>query len=178
VSHNTSVKNSADSRTPQERKGSTRKLGRSAPVFRIAVVCQLSLSCFLSGMMRLRHHATMTGGTTHGRLTVRCPAVPPHRVPGFNQRDARGVSAAGPALRGRVPRPDGGVADGWETADCSPVSHRQKLEFIPIKPLAAKGSSAPGSCAGHSSVPSPDHGRPASTGVSGLARCDSAWHCC
>src|SRR6059036_779443 len=34
----------------------------------------LSLSRFLSGMMRLRHHDTMTGGTTHGRFTVRCPA--------------------------------------------------------------------------------------------------------
>ena len=30
------------------------------------------------------------------------------------------------------------------------------VEFIPIKPLAATGSSAPGSCAGHSRVPSPD----------------------
>src|SRR5205823_1083741 len=30
------------------------------------------------------------------------------------------------------------------------------FEFIPIKPLAATGSSAPGSCAGHGTVPSPD----------------------
>ena len=28
---------------------------------------------------------------------------------------------AGPALRDRVPRPDGGLADGWETADRAPV---------------------------------------------------------
>jgi hypothetical protein len=41
-------------------------------------------------------------------------------------------------------------------------------EFIPIKPLAATGSSAPGSCAGHSRVPSPDRGRLLSTGGCGL----------
>ncbi len=50
------------------------------------------------------------------------------------------------------------------------------VEFIPIKPLVATGSSAPGSCAGHSRVPSPDHGLLASTGESGLSRCDSASH--
>jgi hypothetical protein len=43
-----------------------------------------------------------------------------------------------------------------------------KFEFIPIKPLAATGSSAPGSCAGHSRVPSPDHGYLSSTGAAGL----------
>src|SRR5262245_60326434 len=48
------------------------------------------------------------------------------------------------------------------------------IEFIPITPLAAMGSSAPGSCAGHSRVPSRDHGPPASTGGAGLSRCDSA----
>ena len=42
------------------------------------------------------------------------------------------------------------------------------LKFIPIKPLVAKGSDAPGSCAGHSTVPSRDHGRPVSRGGSGL----------
>ena len=31
---------------------------------------QLSLSRFLSGMMRLSHHHTVTGGMTHGRCTV------------------------------------------------------------------------------------------------------------
>jgi hypothetical protein len=36
--------------------------------------------------------------------------------------------------------------------------HRWLVEFIPLKPLAATGSSAPGRCAGHSRVPSPDHG--------------------
>src|SRR6266571_6350512 len=69
----------------------------------------------------------VTGGTTYGWCTVYRATVSPDGVPGFHQRDARGVSAAGPALRGRVPRPDGGVADGWETADCSPVYHLQKL---------------------------------------------------
>src|SRR2546427_643547 len=53
---------------------------------------------------------------------------------------------------------------------------RSIFEFIPIKPLVATGSSAPGSCAGHSRVPSPDHGLLASTGESGLSRCDSASH--
>ena len=38
------------------------------------------------------------------------------------------------------------------------------LEFIPIKPLAATGSSGPGSYAGHSRFPSRHPGRPASTG--------------
>ena len=50
----------------------------------------------------------------------------------------------------------------------------EAVEFIPIKSLAAKGSGAPGNCAGHSRVPSPDRGRPPSTGGSGLSRCDSA----
>src|SRR5215831_19404670 len=82
----------------------------------------LSLSRFLSGMMRLSHHMhTVTGGTTHGRCTVHRPTVPPDGVPGFHQPDAQRVSAARPALRDRVSSPDGGVADGWETADGSPV---------------------------------------------------------
>ena len=42
------------------------------------------------------------------------------------------------------------------------------VEFIPIKPLAATDSNAPGSCAGHSRVPSPDHGPLVSIGGSGL----------
>src|SRR3989454_10554345 len=87
----------------------------------------LSLSRFLSGMMRLSHHNTVTGGTTHGWFAVHRPTVPSDGVPGFHQLDARRVSAAGPAFRDRVPRPDGGLADGWETADCSPVYRLQKL---------------------------------------------------
>src|SRR5262249_12053021 len=43
------------------------------------------------------------------------------------QLDARRVSAARPAFRDRVPRPDGGMADGWETADRAPVYRLQKL---------------------------------------------------
>src|SRR5262245_30300217 len=39
-------------------------------------------------------------------------------------------------------------------------------EFIPIKPLAAKGAGAPGSYAGHSRCLSPDRGRPPSTSAS------------
>src|SRR5213593_1112248 len=87
----------------------------------------LSLSRFLSGMMRLSHHNTVTGGTTHGWFTVHRAAVPPDGVPGFHESDARRVSAAGPTLRGRIPRPDGGVADGWETADYAPVYRLQQL---------------------------------------------------
>src|SRR6266446_7859738 len=63
----------------------------------------------------------MKGGITHGQYTVCRSAVSPHRVPGFHQPDPRRVSAAGPALRGRVPSSDGGVAHGWETADRAPV---------------------------------------------------------
>jgi|RhiMetdeSRZDD1v2_1073273.scaffolds.fasta_scaffold3182835_1 hypothetical protein len=48
------------------------------------------------------------------------------------------------------------------------------FEFIPIKSLAAMGSSAPGSCVRHSTVPSRDHGRPPSTDGSGLSQCDNA----
>src|SRR5437762_2645950 len=78
-------------------------------------------------MMRLRPHDTVTGGTTHGWFTVYRATVSPDGVPGFHQPDPRRVSAARPALRGRVPRPDGGVAHGWETADGSPVYRLQEL---------------------------------------------------
>jgi hypothetical protein len=47
------------------------------------------------------------------------------------------------------------------------------LEFIPIKPSVARASGASGSYVGHSRSPSPDRGRPPSTGGSGLARCDN-----
>src|SRR5918911_272330 len=90
-------------------------------------LAQLSLSRFLSGMMRLSHHHTVTGGTTHGRCTVCRAAVPPDGVPGFHQPDARRVSAARPALRDRVPNPYGGMAGGWETADRTPVCRLHKL---------------------------------------------------
>src|SRR3989442_2662773 len=69
----------------------------------------------------------VTGGTTYGWFTVYRATVSPDGVPGLHQRDPRRVSAAGPALRGRVPSPDGGVADGWETTDGSPVYRLQKL---------------------------------------------------
>src|SRR5262249_40134646 len=36
------------------------------------------------------------------------------------------------------------------------------VEFIPIKPSVATGSGEPGNYAGHSRVPSPDHGYPLS----------------
>src|SRR5712691_6994273 len=62
------------------------------------------------------------------RLTsVHRAAVPPNRVPGFHERDARRVSAARPALRGRVPISYGRVADGWETTDRSSVYRVQQL---------------------------------------------------
>jgi hypothetical protein len=50
----------------------------------------------------------------------------------------------------------------------------ETFEFIPIKSLAATDSSAPGSCAGHHSVPSPERGRPPSTNGSGLSPCGRA----
>src|SRR5215471_2243634 len=87
----------------------------------------LSLSRFLSGMMRLSHHNTVTGGTTHGRYTVHRPTVPPDGVPGCHQPDAQRVSAARLALRDRVPHPDGRMADGWETPDRAPVYRLQQL---------------------------------------------------
>src|SRR4029434_10958734 len=62
-----------------------------------------------------------------GWCTVHRATVPPAGVPGFHEPDARRVSAPSPALRGRVPRSDGGMADGWETADCAPVYRLQKL---------------------------------------------------
>jgi RNA-directed DNA polymerase len=50
----------------------------------------------------------------------------------------------------------------------------EAFEFIPIKSSVSKGSGAPGNCAGHSRVPSPDHGLLASTGGCGPSRCGSA----
>src|SRR5919201_6968678 len=64
---------------------------------------------------------------THGWFTVHRATVPPHGVPGFHEPDTRRVSAARPALRDRVPNPYGGMADGWETADRTPVYRLQKL---------------------------------------------------
>src|SRR5437867_4094985 len=58
----------------------------------MCVRMNLSLSRFLSGMMRLSHHNTVTGGTTHGKCTVHRPTVPPDGVPGFHQPDAQRVS--------------------------------------------------------------------------------------
>src|SRR4029453_10290160 len=78
-------------------------------------------------MMRLCSHNTVTGGTTHGWFTVHRATDSPDGVPRFHQPDARGVSAAGPALRDRVPSPYGGMADGWENADRTPVYRLQKL---------------------------------------------------
>src|ERR671925_19932 len=78
-------------------------------------------------MMRLSPHNTVTGGTTHGWCTVHRSTVPPAGVPGFHEPDARRVSAARPALRDRVLRPDGGMADGWETPDPTPAYRRHKL---------------------------------------------------
>ena len=51
-------------------------------------------------------------------------------------------------------------------------------EFIPIKPSAATESAVPGSCAGHSRVPSPDRGYHPSTSGSGLSRSDNASRYC
>src|SRR2546427_4867701 len=55
---------------------------------------------------------------------------------------------------------------------------RDSIEFIPIKSWAARGSGAPGNCAGHSRAPSRDRGCPPSTAGSGLSQCDNASHCC
>jgi 4-alpha-glucanotransferase len=52
------------------------------------------------------------------------------------------------------------------------------FEFIPIKPSAATESAVPGSCAGHSRVPSPDRGYHPSTSGSGLSRSDNASRYC
>src|SRR5262249_4867793 len=60
--------------------------------------------------------------------SVRFTDLPaPRGVLGFHERDPRRVSAAGPVLRGRVPRPDGGGAPRWETPASSPVYGVQKL---------------------------------------------------
>ena len=97
----------------------------------------MSLSRFLSGMMRLCYHETVTGGTPHDWVTVHRAAVPPAGVPGVPAPATRRVSAAGPALRGRLPRPAGGGAEGWDTADGAPVAR-----------LHPRSAPAPGSAAG------------------------------
>src|SRR5262249_62434989 len=48
-------------------------------------------------------------------------------VPAFAKPALCRVQRLGPPLRGRVPRPDGGRADGWETADRAPVYRLQNL---------------------------------------------------
>src|SRR5712692_10012432 len=78
----------------------------------------------------------MKGGTTYGRFTIHRRAGPPNGVPGFDQRDSRRVSAAGPALRGGVPSASGGVAPRWETPDRPPVYG------VPALPLRDAGRSA------------------------------------
>jgi len=50
----------------------------------------------------------------------------------------------------------------------------ERLEFILIKSWVTTGSGAPGNCAGRNRAPSPDRGRPPSTGASGLSQCDTA----
>src|SRR4030095_5032426 len=69
----------------------------------------------------------MKGGARNGLLTVHRSAIPPHGVPGFDQLDARGVSATGFTLRGRVSSPYGCVAPRWEAADSAPVCRVKKL---------------------------------------------------
>src|SRR5262245_13729582 len=64
-------------------------------------------------------------------------------------------------------------AESGDTATTQ-LDKPSRTELIPIKPLAATGSNAPGSGAGHRRVPSPDHGPLASTGGAGPARCGSA----
>src|SRR5215831_6763420 len=71
----------------------------------------------------------MKGGTPNGQCTVCRYAVPPRGVPGFHQPDARRVSAAGPALRGRIPSPYGGVVPRWEAADGPPFQHVPELSL-------------------------------------------------
>src|SRR5262245_22022362 len=57
----------------------------------------------------------MKGGTPNDQRMFCRSASPPRGVPGLHELDARRVSAAGPALRGRLPSPYGGVAPRWET---------------------------------------------------------------
>ena len=77
----------------------------------------------------------MIYGASHERRHPygQCPvcryAGPPRRVPGLHELNARGVSAAGPALRGRIPSPYGGVASRWDTPDRPPV---ERVEALPI----------------------------------------------
>src|SRR5215831_14903602 len=58
----------------------------------------------------------------------------------------------------------GGEAMDWKhlLASITGTVDQELLEFIPIKSLVAKDSGAPGSYGKHSTVPSRDHGRPAS----------------
>src|SRR6267142_6865058 len=76
------------------------------------------------------------GGTTHGTCTVHRRAVPPAGVPGFDQPDPRRVSAAGAALRGRLPDAYGGVAPRREAPD------GPSFQRIPELSLTNPGGSA------------------------------------
>src|SRR5207248_3491310 len=78
----------------------------------------------------------MKGGIRNGWLTVYRCAVPPHGVPGFDERDARRVSAAGLTFRGGFPSAYGRMAPRWETPD------RPSVELLPELPPADARRSA------------------------------------
>src|SRR5712692_4935689 len=65
------------------------------------------------------------GGITYGQWTVHRRTVPPNRVPGVDQPDARRVSAAHPALRGGVPTAAGGMAPRGDTPHGPPMCRRE-----------------------------------------------------
>src|SRR6266567_4211716 len=76
------------------------------------------------------------------------------RWPTYQWRDDGTGAKLVKALRERIR-----VAAGREPTPSAACIDSQSVEFIPIKPLAAMGSGAPGSYAGHNRVPSRDRGR-------------------
>src|SRR5215510_14918932 len=100
-----------------------RKYGKP-PALDRRMCCKVLVRC---GERWAEIHCREAAWTPSFDSMVHRATVPPDGVPGFHQLDARRVSAARPAFRDRVPRPDGGLADGWETADRAPVYRLQKL---------------------------------------------------
>src|SRR5262249_55454692 len=122
---------------------------------------------------------------TEGRLHGTARYAPPQPTTSPLSRAGRVCVVWTPPARATTEGPNAGA--GHQSRDLCHLSHAGfawpsqtptavicSSECIPLKPLAATESSAPGSCGAHSRVPSRGHGRPPSRGGGDLSRCDSA----
>ena len=113
------------------------------------------------------------------RADLAVPSAPTTRVGSITRVYTLGLAGMGRAASlasrsGASPSPQEDACLWRPLPGSRKLRPGSSIEFIPIKLLAAMDSSAPGSCAGHNRVPSPDRGRPPSTSGSGLSQCGSA----